>query len=482
MRMFEQQHRLERKLAGRDVAELLAIPALDGLRPSFWGHCVIATVRSFTHDGTAREIGPEHLPPLPRGTDRAEPVLTWARQLWALMRDPAGAVPLEHDAYLKMWHLEGARLPDWAAVLYVDEAQDADPVTLAILQAQRRPTVWVGDPWQSIYRFRGSVNAMRAIDAPQRPLTRSWRFGEELARVARGILAHTSEPPALALRGDPGIATMLGPVRPPCAVLCRTNAGLFEAAVRGRDRIHMVGGVEPLARLVLGGWRLRQGEPVPEVPSLARFRSWDELVEEAEEARDPELRFLVQVVAHYGRALPALVADLRRRAVAHPAHGGAGAVDGAQGQGPGVGAGAARRGLPGPRRAARGWTGTGCPISRPRSATRSCTCSTWPRPVPGASSSPTTRSGAASPRGRDRSRCTARIGSCFRLKEEGSSIGRCRANTWRASLLLTWRRVPIGLPQSRFSRSRTPLPITCCRARAEPLILHGLPDPVAQPK
>ncbi len=245
-------------------------------------------------------------------------MLAWARQLWALLRDPAGAVPLEHDAYLKMWQLEGACLPDWAEVLYVDEAQDADPVTLAILQAQRRPTVWVGDPWQSIYRFRGSVNAMRAIDAPQRPLTRSWRFGEELARVARGILAHTSEPPGLALHGAPGLATALGPVRPPCTVLCRTNAGLFEAAVRGRDRVHLVGGVEPLARLVLGGWRLRQGEPVPEVPGLARFRGWDELVEEAKEARDPELRFLVQVVAQYGRALPALVADLRRRAVAHP--------------------------------------------------------------------------------------------------------------------------------------------------------------------
>ena len=276
MGMADQLHRLERKLAGRDVAELLAIPALDGLRPSFWGYCVIATVRGFTHDGTARGIGPEHLPPLPRGADRAGPVLAWARQLWALLRDPAGAVPLEHDAYLKMWQLEGARLPDWAEVLYVDEAQDADPVTLAILQAQRRPTVWVGDPWQSIYRFRGSVNAMRTIDAPQRPLTRSWRFGEELARMARGILAHTSAPPALALHGAPGLATVLGPVRPPCTVLCRTNAGLFEAAVHGRDRVHLVGGVEPLARLVLGGWRLRQGEPVPEVPSLARFRGWDE--------------------------------------------------------------------------------------------------------------------------------------------------------------------------------------------------------------
>ena len=148
-------------------------------------------MRTFTH-GTTREIGPEHLPPLPRGAgDRAGPVLAWARELWALTRDPAGEVPLEHDAYLKMWHLEGARLPASAAVLYVDEAQDANPVTLAILEVQRRPTVWVGDPWQSVYRFRGSVNAMRAIAAPQRPLSRSWRFGEDLACVARAILAHT---------------------------------------------------------------------------------------------------------------------------------------------------------------------------------------------------------------------------------------------------------------------------------------------------
>ncbi len=179
-RMAEQQHRLEHKLTGRELAQLLAIPALDGLRPSFWGQCVIGTVRSFAHS-TARTIDTRHLPPLPRGADRAELVVGLAQQLWARMRDPADAVPLEHDAYLKMWHLEGARLPGGAGVLYVDEAQDANPVTLAILQAQHRPTVWVGDPWQSIYRFRGSVNAMRMITGPQRPLSRSWRFGEDLA-------------------------------------------------------------------------------------------------------------------------------------------------------------------------------------------------------------------------------------------------------------------------------------------------------------
>src|SRR4051794_34935521 len=317
-RMFEQQHRLERRLAAREVAEMLAIPALDGLRPAFWAYCAIAAVRTFTH-GADRGIDAGHLPDLPRGADRAEAVLAWARRLWGLMSDATETVPLEHDAYLKLWHLRGARLPPGAEVLYLDEAQDANPVTLAILEAQRRPTVWVGDPWQSVYRFRGSEDAMRIIAAPQRHLSRSWRFGEELAGVvARAILARTGEPPAVPLRGDPGLATTLGPARPPCAVLCRTNAGLVEAAVRGRDRVHVVGGLEPLARLVLlGGWRLYLGEQVPEVPSLARFRSWEELLEEAGKGRDPELRFLVRVVAHHGRALPGLVADLRRRAAPH---------------------------------------------------------------------------------------------------------------------------------------------------------------------
>ena len=79
-----------------------------------------------------------------------------------------------------------------------------------------------------------------------------------------------------------------------------------------------LGGVEPLARLVLGGWRLYLGEQAPEVPALARFRSYRELLEEAGDTRDPELVFLVRVVARHGRALPGLVGELRRRAVVHP--------------------------------------------------------------------------------------------------------------------------------------------------------------------
>ena len=101
-----------------------------------------------------------------------------------------------------------------------------------------------------------------------------------------------------------------------CAALAGPNAGLFEAAVSGRDRIHVVGGAQPLARLVRAGWRLRLGELAPEAPSLARFQAGG-AVEEAEDGRDPS-------GASWRRRSPlrprvaSLVADLRRRAAAHP--------------------------------------------------------------------------------------------------------------------------------------------------------------------
>ena len=88
-----------------------------------------------------------------------------------------------------------------------------------------------GDPWQSIYRFRGSVNAMRAIAAPQRHLSRSWRFGEDLACLARAILAHTSEPPALYLAYNK--STQLAAQQHfPAHVACRTMHSLAYRAMR----------------------------------------------------------------------------------------------------------------------------------------------------------------------------------------------------------------------------------------------------------
>ena len=115
-------------------------------------------------------------------------------------------------------------------------------MTLAILQAQRRPdglgrrslAVDLPLPRQRERDARDRRPAAPRSAAPGAS-ARTWRASPVPSSPTRA-----SRPPWPSA-AIPAIATLLGPVRPPCAVLCRTNAGLFEAAIRGRDRIHIVG-------------------------------------------------------------------------------------------------------------------------------------------------------------------------------------------------------------------------------------------------
>jgi hypothetical protein len=45
------------------------------------------------------------------------------------------------------------------------------------LRAQQCQVIYVGDPYQQIYEWRGAVNAMEHIRAPECALTESFRFG-----------------------------------------------------------------------------------------------------------------------------------------------------------------------------------------------------------------------------------------------------------------------------------------------------------------
>jgi superfamily I DNA/RNA helicase len=47
----------------------------------------------------------------------------------------------------------------------LDEAQDSNPVTIKIFNALQGQKILVGDKYQQIYQFRGSLNAMEMINA-----------------------------------------------------------------------------------------------------------------------------------------------------------------------------------------------------------------------------------------------------------------------------------------------------------------------------
>jgi ATP-dependent helicase/nuclease subunit A len=79
-------------------------------------------------------------------------------------------------------------------LLLVDEFQDTNPIQLQIFLQLTRSTkmaIWVGDPKQSIYGFRGAApELMQAVveSAQERDTLRySWRSREELVHTANGI-------------------------------------------------------------------------------------------------------------------------------------------------------------------------------------------------------------------------------------------------------------------------------------------------------
>jgi superfamily I DNA/RNA helicase len=113
-------------------------------------------------------------------------VFKTAKRLWKDRIDMLSPVLATHDTYLKLYQLSNPKLN--YDILYIDEVQDSNQVMLDIVLKQKCKTILVGDSYQSIYQFRGAVNALERIQAPTLHLSQSFRFGQDLADVANSII------------------------------------------------------------------------------------------------------------------------------------------------------------------------------------------------------------------------------------------------------------------------------------------------------
>jgi UvrD-like helicase family protein len=123
----------------------------------------LGTVERFCYSAD-EQIGGAHVPPV-NGVDPASfaeltwRIVPWAERAWHDIRSLGGSLPLRHDHYLKLWQLTRPRIN--ADYLMFDEAQDANPVTAAIVQNQRdMQLIAVGDSCHAIYGWRGAVDAL----------------------------------------------------------------------------------------------------------------------------------------------------------------------------------------------------------------------------------------------------------------------------------------------------------------------------------
>lgn len=339
-RLVNARRRFAEKLDGRlypsKIAELLDLPSERFGRPRL--HLVYAiqsTVRAFCNSAD-REIGWQHIAakdldpftPGPGATpehaaemDRLRHrfivyVLPLAQKLWESQIDEKQKdVAMSHDHYLKLWQLSGELLR--VDYILVDESQDLNPVTLAIIEAHRCQKIWVGDTHQQIFAWRGAVNAMEAVAAPETFITQSFRWGQAIADVANAVLA-LKGPLTHPVRGFEQRSTVIGAVAETqrYTLLCRGNGALFTAALdavlKGR-RIAVVGSLKDPISMMETAHALKAGTLAAlreKHPDIRGFLNWEELQHAAQ--NDLSLERVVRLVEQHGDQLPDMIAQLRQ--------------------------------------------------------------------------------------------------------------------------------------------------------------------------
>jgi hypothetical protein len=297
------------------------------------------TVTAYCQSGDDA-IEAKHVPLLPHITGLAAAVFDGAVKLWNAM--DSLKLPMTHDTYFKIWSLSRPQIP--ADFILLDEAQDTNPALSSVLFRQEAPTIWVGDPYQGIYGWRGAVDALALArtqpNAYEIRLTRSFRFGEESAAIATRLLSAVGEThpvqgtgSTMVVQGgdDASVSGMARSIRQACsqqtcsrqggfvpqfAWISFSNASLINAAIDAADAgipFYLVRGRSgEEERMIYAAMDLKNDKVRADSP-LSGYAAWSELEEDAENFPTSEAGRLLKMYRHpgFGKVLDVLKSGVR---------------------------------------------------------------------------------------------------------------------------------------------------------------------------
>ena len=115
-----------------------------------------------------------------------------AQELWNLFLHKK--IPTTHSFYLKLFELKRLAINiKKFDFLLVDEAQDTNPASMSIIEQIPAKKVYVGDPHQSIYAFRGVINAI-SLAEEQYYLSTTFRYQQHIAdKASKFLLKYRNE-------------------------------------------------------------------------------------------------------------------------------------------------------------------------------------------------------------------------------------------------------------------------------------------------
>jgi hypothetical protein len=310
-----------------DAAELNGY--LHGASPTQQAALVLRTIGRFQHSADDR-IDAHHVPEdaIPKRflkpssqnekQDLIGETVKASKAIWDRMANDSDPFPILHDTYLKLFSLRDPDITSRGRFqrILADEWQDANPVLARILDRQHAQKIYVGDPHQQIYSWRGAVNALKdkqESGVATNHLSTSFRFGNQVAAAANILLESVGE--TTLMRGA-GPQAQPFDDQQPHAVIGRKNITLFEKAVEAIETetpFALVGGAQDIIRLLESGLALREGrmDQVKD-PDLKLYSSWAEAKEISDMMQDGAMNALITVIDRYGRRALDFVDDLER--------------------------------------------------------------------------------------------------------------------------------------------------------------------------
>jgi hypothetical protein len=282
----------------------LVISDSKSITAAAMGYAVRSTVANFEYSGD-REISWNHVSY--READKVftnigfdkiayrDRVLKYAKKLWELRIDSKSDILATHDTYLKLWQLSNPTFEGFE-IIYVDEFQDMNGCLLDVVMNHNGKIIGVGDDHQSIYGWRGSLNAMQICDWPEFGLTKSFRFGQEIAEVAKDILLDKVGKRSVVFFGNEAISTKIVDKAPESGytMIFRTNSALIEHGLdlilRGK-KVNMHIDVSDFKSMMNSAYALAKNDMKNvKHQDIVPYVSWAEFCEEIGVVRNAELK------------------------------------------------------------------------------------------------------------------------------------------------------------------------------------------------
>lgn len=299
-----------------EISKYFRIPAIEVnedtvITAPFLGLVIKDSVAKFEQSADKAFNVDQHLPPHHRkdlqkrfgedGWGQAKKcVAKFGKKLWEERIKPSSVVLCTHDTYLKLFQMSKPDLSEDYKILLLDEAQDTNDCVLDIVmnQKDKMKIVLVGDARQQIYAWRGAVNAMSKIAATTGKLSKSFRYGNEIAEIAKAVLQNK-----VSIVGNEKIKSTVGLIKAvdfdkPYTILFRKNTSLIFRAIEliadgekvsinidVKDFVEMLSSANALFHKDMA--RVKHENILP-------YSSWADFLNEAKSA--PDLNKMVTIV------------------------------------------------------------------------------------------------------------------------------------------------------------------------------------------